>query len=115
MFNFFKSNKIAKLRKKLRDPKWVRSEYTRLINSYSWNIDRFEKFDCSVFFKGKELARLNSGILKQRKIKYYRRLNFLINILMEVDTKYYETYIGELTPKDKIRLNRNSIIDEIIK
>lgn len=113
MFGLFKSTRIKTTRKNLRNPDWVIEEYKRLLNK-SKSIENFETFECSDFFKGKELADHNRKRLVKKRAKNKRKLNFIKEILKEVATKYYTDYIGELTDEDKKRLNRSNNIDKIL-
>jgi len=115
IFNLFKTNKVTKVREKLKDPKWVINKYEELIRSYKENIDRFESFECNDFFKGRDLAEHNRRILGRRRIKYESRKVFLQNILKKIDTVYYIKYIGNLTDEEMEIYKRSSSIDEILK
>lgn len=113
MFGLFKSTRIKTTRKNLRNKDWVIEEYKRLLDK-SKNIENFERFECSDFFKGKELAEHNRKRLVKKRSKNKRKIRFIKEILKEVATKYYTTYIGELTDEDKKRLNRSNNIDKIL-
>ena len=113
MFGLFRSTRIKTTRKNLRNPDWVIEEYKRLLNK-SKSIENFETFECSDFFRGKELAEHNRKILVKKRSKNKRKLRFIKEILKEVATKYYTDYIGELTDEDKKRLNRSNNIDKIL-
>jgi hypothetical protein len=113
MFRLFKSTRIKTTRKNLRNPDWVIEEYKRLLNK-SKSIENFETFECSDFFKGKELADHNRKRLVKKRAKNKRKIRFIKEILKEVATKYYIDYIGELTDEDKKRLNRSNNIDKIL-
>lgn len=113
MFGLFKSTRIKTTRKNLRNTDWVIQEYKRLLNE-SKSIENFETFECSDFFRGKELADHNRKRLVKKRAKNKRKIKFIKEILKEVATKYYTDYIGELTDEDKKRLNRSNNIDKIL-
>ena len=113
MFGLFKSTRIKTTRKNLRNKDWVIEEYKRLLNE-SKSIENFETFECSDFFRGKELADHNRKRLVKKRAKNKRKIKFIKEILKEVATKYYTDYIGELTTEDKKRLNRSNNIDKIL-
>lgn len=113
MFGLFKSTRIKTTRKNLRNKDWVIEEYKRLLNE-SKSIENFETFECSDFFRGKELADHNRKRLVKKRAKNKRKIKFIKEILKEVATKYYTDYIGELTNEDKKRLNRSNNIDKIL-
>lgn len=113
MFGLFKSTRIKTTRKNLRNKDWVIEEYKRLLNE-SKSIENFKTFECSDFFRGKELADHNRKRLVKKRAKNKRKIKFIKEILKEVATKYYTDYIGELTDEDKKRLNRSNNIDKIL-
>ena len=72
--------KIGKLRKKLKDKKFLEKKYDELTEqSQSWNT--FLKFDCSSFFRGSERAERNQRLYNKEMPKIRRRIKFIKSLL----------------------------------
>ena len=72
----FKRNKIAILRKKLKDEKWLIRKQNYLL-SESYSLHRFSKFECSEFFEGKRRAEHNLKKYSKQKFKNDKHLDFI--------------------------------------
>lgn len=67
---------IKKLRKKIKNKRWVEKQLNRLYN-VSESLHNFEIFECSDFFSGKTLAERNRKIYQRNYKTNIRHINFL--------------------------------------
>jgi hypothetical protein len=74
--------KIGKLRKKLKEKKFLEKKYDELTKkAHHWNS--FLKFECSTFLRGYERAERNQRIYNKEIKKLRRQINF-IKALMQI-------------------------------
>lgn len=72
--------KIGKLRKKLKEKKFLEKKYDELTEkARSWNT--FLKFDCSTFFRGYERAERNKRLYDKEIKKIRRQINFIKTLM----------------------------------
>ena len=72
--------KIKKLRKKLKNKKWVESELKGWCNNHSYWMD-FHTWKCNSFFVGDALAELNQREYEENINRANRHITFLKKIL----------------------------------
>lgn len=72
--------RIGKLRKKLKNKKFVESLYDRL-TSESHELNHFETFECSDFFRGEHRAEYNRRIYVKSKKRLDRQISFVKRLL----------------------------------
>ena len=68
--------KYAKLRNKIKDKRWVKKMLDKLY-AESEDIDKFERFECSNFFRGEISAERNRKFYKKWSKQNIRHINFL--------------------------------------
>jgi hypothetical protein len=72
--------KIAKLRRKLKDRKWLNRKYLELLDE-SERLNRFFDFECSSFFKGDKKAEYNRQIYYKKHRQNDRQIEFIESLL----------------------------------
>lgn len=72
--------KISKLRKKIKNPKWVQRKYSYFAQQHKYWED-FYRFQCSNFFEGEYNAEKNKLTYNKHAPQVERHCEFLLNIL----------------------------------
>lgn len=112
MFGLFKVNKIKILRKYLKDPKWLINKYLTILREEK-ELNHFETFECSSFFKGYDLAEHNRKVLSIRRKRYYRQLKFIKESIKNIDIQYYLKYIGKISDEELKVITRDDKIKRL--
>lgn len=74
--------RIGKLRRKLKDEKFLRRKLTRLIGeSERWN--RFRQFKCDNFFVGHVAAKHNREIYDRNVDRIVRQIEFITQLIAD--------------------------------
>lgn len=82
----YRINTWKRFKKDLRNPGHVYAEIMRQCERDS-NNEHFEKFQCSVNFKGASLARENRKLYNARRFDIQKRLKHLYNIQERLEVK----------------------------
>jgi len=72
--------RIAKLRKRLKEKKFLEKQYNRLTQEAS-EMDDFRRFECSTFFRGYERAEYNQRKYDKTMKQLTRQIDFIKRLL----------------------------------
>ena len=72
--------RIGKLRRKLKEKKFLEKQYDRLTNK-AHEMNDFERFECSTFFRGFERAEYNQRKYNKTMKRLTRQIDFIKRLL----------------------------------